>query len=250
MAASLVYTPSTYDTLPSLHHAASEYERRNVSHILDTSIRPLFLDSNLYEKYGISLLHKHFSMDPTERLVEFHNTSTPWSIGEGNTDATLRHHDGFIVPRTFTFKDDESPDAGLPMPYEFEFTYDEPKAFTETEMAFFKAFAALLVAYKLQDILGICLLTDANNDFPLEITEGRANIMIKGDSVPEDQVTEAVWVFSPEPDAATNEIAGEGAEAREAPSPPGKVSYKKRCIKTCRKTGPLHNHHAHRPKPG
>ena len=170
MAAYLVYTPSTYDTLPSLHDAASEYHKRNVSDILDSSIRPLFLHSNLYEKYGVSLLHKHFSMGPTERLVEFHNTSTPWSIGENKTDATLRYHDGYIVPRMFSFHNDESSEAGLPMPCEFAFTCDEPKALTEAEMAFFKAFSAPLVAYKLQDILGICLHTDANNDFPLETT--------------------------------------------------------------------------------
>jgi hypothetical protein len=221
MAASLVYTPSTYDALPSLLHAASEYERRNASTILNESIRPLFLDSNLYEKYGVSLLHKHFSMDPTERLVEFHNTSTPWLIGKEKAEATFRHHDGFIVPRTFSFKNDVD---GLPMPYEFAFTYDEPKAFTDAEIAFFKAFATLLVAYSLQDVIGICTLNLQSDNFPLEITEGRANIMIKGDAVPKESVIQAVWGFSPEREVAQvlTEciLAGDGQHTTHVTPPP------------------------------
>ena len=115
-------------------------------------------------------------------------------------------------------------------------------------MVWFQVLAALLVAYKVQDILGICLLTDMDDDFSLEITEGRANIMIKGDSVPKDGVTEAVWIFHPEPDSIM--------DAKEVPLPPGNVPSrtrkckshcKKRCARSCKKSGTVHNYTAHRP---
>ena len=71
---------------------------------------------------------------------------------------------------------------------------------TDTEIAFFKAFWAIVVGYQLQNVLGVCTLGNEpeKDKFKLEITEGKANIMIKGDSVPNSSIIQAVWSFTPD----------------------------------------------------
>ncbi|RXW16475.1 hypothetical protein EST38_g9379 [Candolleomyces aberdarensis] len=191
------YNPRDYDTLPSLHNSATEFVKRDAEAVLDSDIRQLFSDFDVSKKYGVALLHKHFPIEPTQRLVEFHNTATPWFIKESKKGGAFPHRDGFIVPRAFRFDGADSSEA---KPYEFSFTYEEPKPLTDTEIAFFKAFWTIIIGFQLQNVLGICTLGNEpeKDKYQLEITEGKANIMIKGDSVPSSSVIQAVWSFTPD----------------------------------------------------
>jgi len=53
-----MYNPAAYNSLPSLRHAAKLLDERAKKHLFE-DIRQLFLDNNIHDKYGVSLLHKH-----------------------------------------------------------------------------------------------------------------------------------------------------------------------------------------------
>ncbi|KAF5336444.1 hypothetical protein D9611_006606 [Ephemerocybe angulata] len=185
----------------------------------------------MYQKYGVCLLHKHFSIAPNERLVEFHHTATPWKFGMGKVASSVPHHDGFIIPRAYLTRTSESNDP-IATPYEFTYTYDKPTPITPSERAFFTACAALFAVYQLQGILGVCTLGNLEDTakYPLEITEGKANIMIKGADTSKEDVIEAVWRFAPE------ERGGAITRA---------------CVAMCKRVGGgCHNYTAHVPMPG
>ncbi|KAF6756342.1 hypothetical protein DFP72DRAFT_893924 [Ephemerocybe angulata] len=206
------YAANNYDILPSLNEAVSSYANIGAALLLDTTVRQLFIDHDMSQKYGVCLLHKHFSIAPNERLVEFHHTATPWKFGMGKMASSVPHHDGFIIPRAYLTRTSESNDP-IATPYEFTYTYDKPTPITPSERAFFTACAALFAVHQLQGVLG-----------------GKANIMIKGADTSKEDVIEAVWRFAPE------ERGGAITRA---------------CVAMCKRVGGgLHNYTAHVPMPG
>jgi hypothetical protein len=152
-------------------------------------IRQLFLDRGLHETYGVSLLHKHFSIQPTERLVDYHHVASPWEVGSQDT-AVVPKYEGFVAPRSFRFVNGEA------APYEFSFSPTPPPMDGHEE--FFKEVACLLDRLTLVDVFGIRLLSDHDPGLPMEVTEGTANLMMPVGSVPDSALTEALWVFSPD----------------------------------------------------
>jgi hypothetical protein len=63
-------------------------------------IRDLFLKHKVHKHLGIALLHKHFPIQPTERLLDCRNISALWDIGN-NTDAVTRKYESLILPHLF-----------------------------------------------------------------------------------------------------------------------------------------------------
>jgi hypothetical protein len=94
-------------------------KKKNAAEQLLGHIRRLFLDRGLYHKYGISLLHKHFPIQATERLVDYHHVASPWMVGS-ETALVIPRYEGAIVPRTFRFF------GGRVTPYEFSFSATTP----------------------------------------------------------------------------------------------------------------------------
>lgn len=70
------YVLEVYDSLPSLRLAGELFRKKNVAEQLLGPIRQLFLDRSLYYKYRISLLHKHFPIQATEHLVDYHHVAS------------------------------------------------------------------------------------------------------------------------------------------------------------------------------
>jgi hypothetical protein len=81
------YVPEAYDSLPSLRLAGELFRKKNAAEQLLGPIRQLFLDRGLYHKYEISLLHKHFPIQATERLVDYHHVASPWMVATARRDA-------------------------------------------------------------------------------------------------------------------------------------------------------------------
>ncbi|KAI1803917.1 hypothetical protein F4811DRAFT_311714 [Daldinia bambusicola] len=184
------YVPEAYESLPSLQLAGELFEKKNAAQHLIGPIRQLFLDKGLCHKYGISLLHKHFSMEPMERLVEYHHSASPWVVK--NQDAlVIPRYEGAIVPRTFRFFE------GKAAPYEFSFS-DMAPAVEEDHEEFVLEVSNVLRQYDLDDVFGVRLLDDYDSELPMEVTEGNVNIMMPVGSVPDSSLMEALWVFSPD----------------------------------------------------
>jgi hypothetical protein len=185
------YVPEAYDSLPSLRLAGELFRKKNAAEQLLGPIRQLFLDRSLYHKYGISLLHKHFPIQATERLVDYHHVASPWMVGS-QTALVVPRYEGAIVPRTFRFF------GGRAIPYEFSFSATIPPM--EEHEGFLQDVSNLLREHDLDEIFGVRLLDDHDPELSMEVTEGKANIMMPVGSLPDSALTEALWVFSPNED--------------------------------------------------
>ncbi|KAK4119850.1 hypothetical protein N657DRAFT_706438 [Parathielavia appendiculata] len=53
-----------------------------MANLVCSSIRQLFLNHSVYEWFVVILLHKHVDIRPTERLVKYRYTSSPWEVGD------------------------------------------------------------------------------------------------------------------------------------------------------------------------
>jgi hypothetical protein len=187
----MVYSPAGYDTLPSLAEAAGEFKKRQAKQLLEGEIRQLFLDNNVQTLYGVSLLHKHFAIEAKQRLVDYHHVATPWTFDDESSEI-LQKYDGYIVPRTYRFFGNRK------IPYEFAF---QNEACSMEEDADFKEqFSDLLQKLDLAHLFGLRVLGDHDPNFPVEITEGRASIMLPRGAVPDSEMIEALWTFGLEDD--------------------------------------------------
>lgn len=144
----------------------------------------------MHERYGVSLLHKHFSMETNQRLVDLRNMSTPWTVN--NSDIVVPKYEGFIIPRTFRFFN------GVWSPVEFDFSPCSSDGDSDHE--FLVGISALLHQHGLDNVLGLRALDRYDPELSVEITEGKTNIMMPRGSVKDSELIEAVWVFSTDDD--------------------------------------------------
>lgn len=139
----------------------------------------------MHELYGVSLLHKHFSMETNQRLVDLRNMSTPWTVN--NSDIVVPKYEGFIIPRTFRFFN------GVWSPVEFDVLPGSSDGDPDHE--FLVGISALLHQHGLDNVLGLRSLDRYDPELSVEITEGKTNIMIPRGSVKDSELIEAVWVM-------------------------------------------------------
>lgn len=175
-----------YNSLPSLREAGAKFQEAHAETQVLGAIRRLFIDYDVHEKYGLALLHKHFPIDVTERLVEYGSSATAWKIDSNEPFVALKY-EGHVIPRSYRFMEKNA------VPYEFAFTDKECQA--EVHSEFFQALRTLLHQIHLQNLFGVRLLDTHDPNLTLEVTEGRTNIMMPRGSVSDSALTEALWVF-------------------------------------------------------
>jgi hypothetical protein len=77
------YNPSTYSGLLNIREAKANFESIKAKSFLQ-QLANIFIDSNLHETYGLTMMHNHFPMSSDEVLVESLNdkisVSVPWRI--------------------------------------------------------------------------------------------------------------------------------------------------------------------------
>ena len=83
---------------------------------------------------------------------------------------------------------------GVTIPYEFAFS--EETQSEASHKSFFQDFSSLLCNIGLENVLGVRLLDSYDLSRPIEMTEGKKNIMMPRGSVPDADLIEALWVFS------------------------------------------------------
>lgn len=196
------YEPSAYDSLPSLGAASGQFRDMDAIKAIVGPISELFLAHQVHQQFGIGLLHKHFPIKPTERLVDYRNISAPWDLGEEEGDSSSSNgvttkYEGVITPRSWRLLD------GKFVPYEFEFS-DEASgsaaagggsALDKADPRFLADLASLLRHRKLDQLLGLRALDQYDSGLTVEVTEGKMNIMIRQGIVPASELIEALWIF-------------------------------------------------------
>ncbi|KAI6355348.1 hypothetical protein MCOR25_008234 [Pyricularia grisea] len=184
------YRPEVFTSLPQLHHASERFASLDGDETVEKEFKDLFRRHGMEHTFGLTMLHRHFDMAPNERLVEYGATSTPWELESDKN--TIKPHCWVLG------QDGVSP---------YEFRYDPQNNATELEIdfnspkiqAFAHEFIQLVDKIGGTGLFGICAHPGARQfTNRLEFTEGRANITIPMEEVPEDMkrnMTSAAWYF-------------------------------------------------------
>jgi hypothetical protein len=187
------YDPEVYNSLPNLlvaHGQLADLGAMTADTIPAAlgPVRDLFLKHKVCDDVGIVLLHNHFRIRPTERLVDFRNISAPWDVGN-DTDAVVSKYGRLVLPRSFRLF------RGAFMPYEFEFSDETwPRQMSVTR-EFLDELSALLYRSRLDQVVGLRLLDSHDSELAVEVTEGNVNIMLPRGTIPDTQLIPALWVF-------------------------------------------------------
>lgn len=148
----------------------------------------------MFKELAICLIHRHFDLSPSEKLVENGAVSCPWEYSQADSDIV----GGAVVPRSWTFRDGQL--------FPFEFGYNEGLQDTVYKQLpdkpqFYTELNALLEEHGLTELLGLTLNTGdtPSGTVKFEKTFDRANVIFTikegGDMDAKDSVT-AQWVFS------------------------------------------------------
>ncbi|KAK3318232.1 hypothetical protein B0H66DRAFT_532742 [Apodospora peruviana] len=155
-------------------------------------IRQLFLDHGVHERFGIALLHKHMDIAPTERLVKYRHTSVPWKVGNTNV-SIVDKYEGKVLPRSFRFMD------GNLVRYEFKYSREHTEHPSlqgrDVDEKFLKELRDMLADRGFDQLLGLRDLDQRDPEMGVEVTEGKANIMMPRCIIPESELVPALWVF-------------------------------------------------------
>jgi hypothetical protein len=189
----LQYSHTHYDSLPDIVTARKNSEERAAAvKSLSEIVGELFVQHKVMNEFAIILLHNHFPMLPSKRLVQFGNAAVPWDT------LSLSSHLQKTSQMSWRFLP-----GGL-APYEFLYTGSRktmpPTVEIERHGPFIVQLAGVLADCNLLDIFGLCILDDPDINAPglVEITSGRANIMLDVDidsprDAPDHGLIESVW---------------------------------------------------------
>ncbi|PQE25768.1 phosphotransferase enzyme family domain-containing protein [Rutstroemia sp. NJR-2017a BBW] len=150
------------------------FDAINGENLISTVFQEMFLSHNMDRLFGLILLHRHFDLDSSEKLVEYRGTSVPWKTSMISDDIsaacwTISAH-GVISPYEFTYAPRSDPDLG-------------PNLGKPEQVAFFNAFRTLLKQHHAEGVFGLCQYPGDDFQGRVEITEGRANINLKPQDV-------------------------------------------------------------------
>ena len=140
------------------------------------------------QQAALSLIHRHFDLEPSERLVEYGRVTAPWVL-----DPALEKS---VHPKSWRFIGDTM------YPYEFEFDpynksdHGAPQPF---DLGFLNDLQDILKEHELLDTFGVALAPPENKKEPclVEFTAGRTNVLRPFDEDEAEYLgVEALWTFS------------------------------------------------------
>ena len=148
---------------------------------------------NANETFVLQLLHRHFDMDPNEKLVEYGPVQNPWPVAADQEFV----QGGHVLPKSWRMYNDEL------HPFEFQFfpATEQPRTPVFTK-AFVNELRDVLLKTGLDNIVGISLTDPAADSKPddlVEITIGRNSMMVPAGKAPAegvDSTVAAAWSFS------------------------------------------------------
>ncbi|KAI1160790.1 hypothetical protein F5B18DRAFT_487071 [Nemania serpens] len=150
-------------------------------------LKDIFERYEIASEVGLGLLHKHFTIEEGEIVVEFGHVSTPWPVPSNGKVAG-----GYVVPRSWRFM------GGKLVPYEFGFNHPAQSEYKEYDLptGFVEEVASFLSETHLEDVLGICAIGSAELEGRIEMNRGRVNFTVPP-SRPEDMDVKLVPEHSP-----------------------------------------------------
>ena len=190
------YDVNHFNKLPTIHEATASFNAKNGETFVNEVFKPLLLKHNLESVVGIGLLHTHFSLKHSEQCVEFNNISVPWDL-PATASSENELHEGKILPCAWLITEGKKL-----MPYEFIFSplgRDKTLNFSDARvLAFLDEFLCRLGEHGLSSTLALRLIPQRGEFGGLEVTEGRANIMLAPGQFNEEYLegaNETMWFF-------------------------------------------------------
>jgi hypothetical protein len=175
------YRVQRFNAILDLADARGAFAANDGEAFINSVFIPLVKKRSLEEKVGLGLLHRHFDLEDGEKLVEFHNISTPWSV---DIDEISLPVGGEILPTSWRIQD------GKFMPYEFYFAplNGRPtfKSFDLTDLSirgFLKEFVHATKIANLEGYISLRLCPEGDFDKTLKITQPRANVNLSNSQV-------------------------------------------------------------------
>ncbi|PNP51701.1 hypothetical protein THARTR1_07698 [Trichoderma harzianum] len=205
------YSHDHFQSLATIKDAHARFVVTNGdSHI--EWFKDLLVKHDMDRRFGLAMIHRHFDLKSTEKLVEYMGTSTPWS---GRTSGMKEPQ-----PAIWAFDDE-----GLLRPTEFHYSETQDIDFTDKDFEFIATFKDQLALRGLTNIFGLARYPGDNFDGSCEFTQSRANINLQPKDYPETlQAFPTIWFFS-EP------------------------LWERRCICKCNEVSRGHPHTGHRGTP-
>ena len=179
---------------PSISRPASGIYRSRLRQPFELKLlREVFLRHNANETFVLQLLHRHFDMDPNEKLVEYGPVQNPWPVAADQEVVD----GGDVLPKSWRMYNNEL------HPFEFQFMpAAEPREVPVFTKAFVDDLRAVLKTTGLDKIVGIALADKAAGSKPedlVEITVGRNSMMVPAGKTPVqgvDGTVAAAWSFN------------------------------------------------------
>ncbi|KUJ09032.1 uncharacterized protein LY89DRAFT_788446 [Mollisia scopiformis] len=179
-----------YNTLQDLSAAYDEFTVQQVQKAIDSKIGNLFVKHGVQSALGLTLLHRHFPISQSEKMVNYGAVACPWDTSTMSAEVARNIHSSFW---RFT-------QPTVMAPYEFEYIMGasyENKLEEERFQVFLGEFGAFLEDHNLIRLLGVQMLDAIGEEPGLEFTADRANITLplKVSGLDADDAIEALWVF-------------------------------------------------------
>jgi hypothetical protein len=188
------YDSTMYNNIPLLGESADAYEARQLTNMIDTSIRDIFLKHKVHSRLILLLVHRHFDFDAREKPVNVENVGMPWHMDKARAELLPSviptqwqfHKDG-VVPTEFT----HAPEM-----------VDQRRFDADGDEHFHKELHAYLEKQDVLRYFGVGLLEpdDKTKKPPIEFTEGRASVALPFQvDVSRKNPPEVSWFFDPDP---------------------------------------------------
>ncbi|KAF3407321.1 hypothetical protein DPV78_000070 [Talaromyces pinophilus] len=196
------YDVLSFNRIPSLGESNSSFLRNDGPSILAGELKNVFVRyPHMAKSFGIILLHRHFSLERDQALVDTNGSSTAWDLssGEVSAEGSFAKYGGLVRPCSWFVED------GRLVPYEFRFDHGglqgknglrAGNVAAKFDPGFVAEFASTLEKYNLTSVLG--LYSSKPDDPPtIEVTEGRTNITFPDCSVDfgENKVVQTTWSY-------------------------------------------------------
>ena len=169
------YSHDTFHTAVDISVAGKEFLTRDGKKFVEETLAPLVKRHGLEGDFGVCLIHRHFDIDPNEKLVEFNNITLPLTINVGlNEFAGKEDH---LIYDTAWMLDSN----GKWMAYEYSFSLTRGKDSYIVNIQdvkyrdFLVEFTAAVTAGGWETILGLRAWPGPGFQGVLEITQGKAN---------------------------------------------------------------------------
>ncbi|RSL67952.1 hypothetical protein CEP54_002993 [Fusarium duplospermum] len=204
MAAAAVqtYTPASYDhravdAMTDVDVASQRLQELNGLAHMKSCIRDVFMKHGVDKAFGVGLLHRHYDVAPSEKIIELGPVSSPWVVGDDEVVTG-----GSVLPHTWRVFDGEL------KPTEFKFVPQRDVSNADRPVfpeAFVKELIGVLQETGLDEVLGVSLYEagDPDNE-TMEVTYGRSSIVIPSTGLIGTKVVgpqgfdafQAAWTFS------------------------------------------------------